>query len=369
MNIRFSKFNLMLEEIRSELNLPSPKVDDEISKYLIDIHKELPPPEKAWEFYLPSSSEYTMVGSKGNFSMVKGKAKSKKSFFLNMTLSVALSDDKIHETMRSPLKIGSDNVLYFDTEQSEYHVQYAVKRIRSQVGENSLNKLQTYHLRELNPKKRFEIIERVIESTPNIGLVVIDGIRDLITSINDESESTMMASKLLEWTQRFNIHIITVLHENPTGEKARGHLGTELTNKAEAVITVEVDKDNSDVSIVKPTSCRNKPFEPFAFTINQDGLPEVIDDYEINQAKSKKKMNFSSVDDLEKKKLIKEVFNGQFELEYNNLIKGIKYSLKVNYTDYTGVGNNRVKDLIMEAKQLGWIKQEKPRSPYRLGSV
>ena len=64
----------------------------------------------------------------------------------------------------------------------------------------------------------------------------------MITSINDEGESTTMSSSLLRWTEEYNIHIIVVLHENPGSDKARGHIGTELTNKAETVIALEVDK-------------------------------------------------------------------------------------------------------------------------------
>jgi hypothetical protein len=139
----------------------------------------------------------------------------------------------------------------------------AVKRICRQIDVDIPNKLKTYGLRKESPSERLKLVEHAIENTPKLGVVVIDGIRDLITSINDEAESTNMASKLLEWTERYNIHIVVILHENPGSDKARGHIGTELTNKAETVITVQIDKYDDDVSIVSAGFCRNKSFKPF----------------------------------------------------------------------------------------------------------
>ena len=81
---------------------------------------------------------------------------------------------------------------------------------------------------------------------------------------------------------------MVVLHENPGSDKARGHIGTELMNKAETVIALQVDKYDDDVSIVSAGFCRNKSFKPFAFKITDDGLPKIIEDYDI-EMKSKKK--------------------------------------------------------------------------------
>ena len=68
-----------------------------------------------------------------------------------------------------------------------------------------LTDLTVYGLRSLKPSERLEIIEHAIYNTDNLGVVVIDGIKDLVTSINDESEATMIASKLLKWTEELGI--------------------------------------------------------------------------------------------------------------------------------------------------------------------
>jgi len=54
----------------------------------------------------------------------------------------------------------------------------------------------------------------------------------------------------MQWTDDRQIHIHTILHQNKGDENARGHIGTELNNKAETVLLVEKDKSNGDISNV-----------------------------------------------------------------------------------------------------------------------
>lgn len=78
----------------------------------------------------------------------------------------------------------------------------------------------------------------------------------------------------MQWTDDQQIHIHTILHQNKNDEHARGHIGTELNNKAETVMQIEVDKNDTTISIVSVIHIRDKEFKPFAFHINQDALPE-----------------------------------------------------------------------------------------------
>ena len=52
----------------------------------------------------------------------------------------------------------------------------------------------------------------------------------------------------MQWTDDRQIHIHTILHQNKGDENARGHIGTELNNKAETVLLVEKDKNDCDIS-------------------------------------------------------------------------------------------------------------------------
>lgn len=113
-----------------------------------------------------------------------------------------------------------------------------------------------------------------------LGLVVIDGIRDLAHDINSPGESTDLITKLMQWTDERKIHIHTVLHLNKGDDNTRGHLGTELNNKAETVLQITKDDFDRDISFVAAMHIRDLDFEPFAFRINDDALPELVENYQ-----------------------------------------------------------------------------------------
>ena len=90
----------------------------------------------------------------------------------------------------------------------------------------------------------------------------------------------------MQWTDDKQIHIHTVLHQNKNDEHARGHIGTELNNKAETILQVEVDKEDKAISVVEAVHIRDRDFEPFAFRINEDVLPELVEPYLSKEKKS-----------------------------------------------------------------------------------
>ena len=339
-------------------------IENNISKHKVDLTAPLPPREVAWEIKDPGSDDYEILGTLGNFSLIKGKAKSRKSFLLSMAVCSALNDFVFSEVFRSPVVHQQKNILFIDTEQSDWHVQKAAKRICSLVGERSPSKLHMYKFRSLSPSERLNYTEELIAKTPNLGLVIIDGIRDLITSINDESESCGIASKLLKWSEDYNIHIVTILHENPSNDKARGHLGTELSNKAETVIQIEVDPNLPNISVVKPFSCRNKPFGPFAFEII-DGNPSIISDYDTS-TNAKDLFNLNNVDDKILEEVLAECFKDKEEIKRDELKKEMQKQLKIKFGDRKGLGLNKIDELLIDLNKKDIISQEMPRKPFKL---
>lgn len=354
--------------IELELNKSTNELSKKLESCRIDILEIIPPPEIAWEIKDDDSREFNILGTHGNFSLVKGKAKSKKSFFINMAIAAAVGKGLLQNKLRSLLKDGFNQVLYFDTEQSKYHVQRAVKRICTQIDVDIPNNLNTYGLRKSSPSERLKLAEYAIENTPSLGFVVIDGIRDLITSINDEAEASNIASKLLKWTEEYNIHIVVVLHENPGSDKARGHIGTELMNKAETVIALQVDKYDESVSSVSAGFCRNKAFKPFAFTITDEGLPKIIEDYVI-QSNSKKGFDVLALSPSDKFQVLKKVFENGEGFQHSELVNQIKVVLDNKYQGSKGKGITKIKELITTSKNDGWLIQDGNRKPYKLGKL
>jgi len=270
----------------------------------------------------------SIVGTLGNFSASTGKAKSKKTFNVCAIVAASLKNDTIINYSAS-LPEGKRNILYADTEQSEYHCKRILKRIL-QLAELPTNKqpesLEFLSLRRFNPKIRLAIIENAIYHTEGLGLVVIDGIRDLAYDINSPAESTDLITKLMQWTDERKIHIHTVLHLNKGDDNTRGHLGTELNNKAETVLQITKDDFDKDISFVASMFIRDIDFDPFAFRINSFGLPEPVDDYQPKQTASQKGFDYNEVPEAKHREALETLFSEAAQISYGSLIGKLQKS-------------------------------------------
>lgn len=243
--------------------------------------EDIPPPPVCLS--IQQGGQNSTFGTLGNFSVLIGKAKSRKTFTAIIAIAAALVRDVVLKLFAGAFDDDKRTVLYFDTEQGRYHVLKVVKRICRLANQPAPAHLLVYSLRSLTTKQRLGFIEWHIYHTPNVGLVVIDGIRDTVNDINDNAEATERVGDLLRWTEQRNIHILTVIHMNKGNDQIRGSIGTELQNKAETVVSVAVDPTNKDISIVTAEYCRDKEFEPFAFCINEQGLPVLVADWQPEQ--------------------------------------------------------------------------------------
>ena len=95
-------------------------------------------------------------------------------------------------------------------------------------------------LREYSPSLRIQIIDYALQQKRGYGLVIIDGIRDLMLDINSTSESVEVINKMMEWSSKYDLHIHCVLHLNKGDNNVRGHIGTEMSNKAETVRIMKI---------------------------------------------------------------------------------------------------------------------------------
>ncbi len=229
----------------------------------------------------------------GDFSMTIGKAKSRKTF-LNTLLMAVLVGNMSNGRIRSFLPVDKLVVVSIDTEQGKYHAQQSAKRIQQLIKVNDPPNFKAYSLRKFTPQQRLKLIEFIIYNTPNLGVVFIDGIRDLITSINDEEQATMITSKLMKWTEELDIHINCTLHMNKGDNNARGHLGTEMLNKSLTTISVTKDKMNPQCSIVEVIESRDKEPRPFAIGVDESGLPYLISESDVSAMKTENRTKKSA---------------------------------------------------------------------------
>jgi hypothetical protein len=296
------------------------------------------------------------IGTLGNISLWIGKAKQGKTFALTMALAAAETGEWLMNKLKITLPEDNKTILLFDTEQSRYHVQRVIKRIAKLSEIDEPINLTAFGLRKYTPARRLELIEYALYNTENIGFVVIDGIRDLITSINDEEQSTMISSKLLRWSEELNIHIAVVLHTNKADNNARGHLGTELTNKSESVISIGKDPDIEDQMVIKPEYCRSREFIPFGFKIDDYGNPYIV---EIQNLNPEKRKSLSPVDIPSETHLLilDAIFKIKKDLKYSELIPQIK-----DYFMRHGIsfGENKAKEFATFYQNDLYIESFKP---------
>ena len=221
------------------------------------------------------SQFHSNIFTYGNFSAIKGKAKSKKTFLSTLLMGACLSNTTYAGKFTSGLR--GRSVYYIDTEQSEWNTWNVLRRVCLLNGmSDQPTSLRGFCLRPYDTITRAQIIEKLIYDNDNIGLVVIDGIRDLVRDINSQEEATDIVNRLMRWTHERQIHICTVLHENKSDFNLRGHLGTEVANKCETVISVSRNETNKRISIVKADYMRDIEFEDFSFEIQEGGLPRLM---------------------------------------------------------------------------------------------
>ncbi len=210
----------------------------------------------------------------GNFACIVGASKSMKSFFKSALVSCYMGGKAQN---RFPEIKGHNNkdkfIIDLDTEQSDYHVHKMANRVLDMVGYQYPN-YKMFALRSITPSERVQFVEWLFNESEyknNIGLCSIDGVADLVENVNDLDRSNEITQKLMTLSQEHNTAILTVLHRNFESDKPTGHLGSAILKKAETVIFI--DKDNDIVS-VKPRYTRNIPFDGFTFALDENHLPE-----------------------------------------------------------------------------------------------
>tara|TARA_R110000787_G_scaffold104066_1_gene210792 strand:- start:460 stop:1296 length:837 start_codon:yes stop_codon:yes gene_type:complete len=218
------------------------------------------------------------IGTYGNFSVVSAPPKTKKTFLISLLTSVYLSGSnnfggniKGHREDKS--------VLHFDTEQGKWHAQRVFKRVLDMSDSDYSKFYLTFGLRTIGFKQRIEFIEYCLENkAEKIGLVIIDGIADLVSDVNNIEESNAIIQKIMEWSTNYNCHIICVIHSNFGSEKMTGHLGSFIEKKTETQIQLEANTANKEWITVKCKRSRGYSFETFSFQVNELGLPEIVGD-------------------------------------------------------------------------------------------
>jgi hypothetical protein len=105
-------------------------------------------------------------------------------------------------------------------------------------------------------------LEHIRKQFPMHIFIVLDVITDCVFNFNDTKDSMKLIDMMNQSINRYNVTFLCLIHENPgSADKARGHLGTEILNKASTVMQIGFEKDaqnhNTDLLKVAYLKCRS----------------------------------------------------------------------------------------------------------------
>ena len=256
---------------------------DRLQKQRILPSSEIPPHEFLFTWHdIPCFA-------RGELVAVTGKAKSGKTYLNSILMAVAgapAHSNRMVEGMKveglTDYFLGLERIqekpltiLWIDTEQSEDSTHEILRdRIGAMIGEEpSPERFYVFNLRQVSLKDRELMVETAIYCyQPD--LVIFDGIRDIVSDINDYAEAQRVIGILLSIASDKHTCIVCVLHQNKAIEDKtlRGALGTELQNKS--FETYECSKDDDRVFTIRQAATRKYDIpNKQKFIVNPEGLP------------------------------------------------------------------------------------------------
>ena len=283
--------------------LPQPQTAEELRleklrPYLLDPREDYPEPYYMLEY---NGVPFSTIGGLGAIS---GQKKNGKSFVLTQLMAAVLGNGCERTNLFLPgLKVPErtleylghePRVLYVDTEMEKLNSAKVLRRVHwlcewdMKYPNERFNVLWLKNMPKDGDKRpykqRYDLIRLAIDAlSPDI--VFIDGLRDLLNSINDEESGTQILDELASMAEERHMCIWNALHQNPNGKtddeaKMRGWIGTELGNKVSDTLVSIKSKTASGVTFtVKQQDARGKDLDDWKFQVTDDagnlGIPRI----------------------------------------------------------------------------------------------
>ena len=284
---------------------------EQLRPYMLDPREDYPEPYHMLEY---NGVPFSKVGG---LAAISGQKKNGKSFVLTQLMAAILGCNSERTQQFLPgLKVPErtidylghlPKVLYVDTEMEKLSSAKVLRRVHWLCGWDMKypnDRFAVLWLKNM-PKdgdtpayrKRYELIKMGIECIqPDV--MFIDGLRDLLLSINDEQQGTTILDELGSYAEERNMSIWCALHQNPARKndddeaKMRGWIGTELGNKVSDTLVSIKSKTAAGVTFtVKQQDARDKDLDDWKFEITDDagnlGVPRIISNGTNLSSKSK----------------------------------------------------------------------------------
>lgn len=190
-------------------------------------------------------------GLAGMISALTGPPKSGKTTVIGFILATAFRSflDPL-ESLQIESSLAYDrDVVYMDFEQHVSSTQQLHDRVLQYAGlTESPENLHILNLLEYSMDDRNQFVDLVF-SKLNPHLLVIDGLADILPSVNDEEKANALIEKLALLASKHNTCVVVVIHENKGGGTVRGHLGSQVERKCAGLISVRKDREKKEHSI------------------------------------------------------------------------------------------------------------------------
>lgn len=290
----------------------------------------------------------------GDFAIITGLKKAGKSHVMRRLIFTALMKEINQEcdtfkirTMYSDKKY----VVYVDTEQHPSKTKEIRKYCWKRAGlKSEPETLKTYNIRHKETEEKVAFIEELMTDLgENIHLMIVDGVSDLLDSINDELQSKKLAQAFFS-TKHKNISFVFAIHERAGGGGAMGWLGQHIEKKAGGGICIMKDNKTDTHSINCSFLRDDGNFKPIEFKYD-DSLNDfrTLDANEALFLREKTKEEKERDKDLELRSLIKHSFGGLKVITKSSLL-----TLVIN-NDVKQRGEKTARRLIKEATDKTYI--------------
>ena len=307
-------------------NLPQTATPEELAwqrirPYLLDPRENYPEPYYMLEY---NGVPFSKIGGMGAMS---GQKKNGKSFVFTELIAAIVGDGCERVSQYLPgLRVPERTIeylghkpkaLYIDTEMEKLSSAKVMRRVHwlcdvdmnQPFPEDRFAVLWLKNMPRNEDKRpyiqRFDLIKTAIEIIqPDV--VFIDGLRDLIASINDEEAGTTILDYFGSIAEERNLSIWLALHQNPSRNnevedaKMRGWIGTELGNKvSDTLVSIKSKTANGVTFTVKQQDARDKDLDDWKFEITDDagnlGIPRITNSGTNIPSKSKEQVTCDDV--------------------------------------------------------------------------
>jgi hypothetical protein len=206
-------------------------------------------------------------------SFISGKPKSGKTSVASIMLSVVLCQKPTFDTLGMQGTYCNDRpIIYIDSEQSRRSSKKILERVKRNLNtEQDPPNLHIFNFRHFGYEELKEAFERLLILYPDAYLWFLDGISDMVKSVNNEEEAKQLIHFLNATAEKNNTAFILFLHENSTSnnDKMRGHLGSEAQRKSFHTISISKDRKRQ-IHCIKSVECREgRNFEDVLFEFDE----------------------------------------------------------------------------------------------------